>query len=86
MIWFSPEGHERQARRHRHDGGLEGVLLIDVRGYEGEPASTARDELEAAGLKVRVVEQYNDDVDEGLVIRQWPNEGSSTGVTPCGSS
>ena len=35
---------------------------------------------------MRVVEQYNDDVDEELVIRQWPNEGSSTGVTPCGSS
>ncbi|MGH3507346.1 MAG: Stk1 family PASTA domain-containing Ser/Thr kinase [Nocardioidaceae bacterium] len=53
----------------------KGPRPIDVRGYEGEPVSTARDELEAAGLKVRVVEQYNDDVAEGLVIRQWPNEG-----------
>jgi serine/threonine-protein kinase len=53
----------------------KGPKPIDVRNYQGEPASTASDELSAAGFDVRVAERYHDDVDEGVVIRQSPSGG-----------
>ncbi len=62
----------------------EGVTVfvsrsIPVPAVVGEDVDTARQKLEELGLSVEVTEEENADVDEGKVIRQSPDSGSSVG-------
>ena len=52
---------------------------IPVPAVVGEELDDARETLEELGLTVEVVEEENADIDEGKVIRQSPDSGSSVG-------
>ncbi len=52
---------------------------IPVPAVVGEELDDARQTLEELGLTVDVVEEENADIDEGKVIRQSPDSGSSVG-------
>jgi serine/threonine-protein kinase len=53
---------------------------ISVPAVVGQEQGAARTALEELGLTVRVVEEESEDVDEGLVIRQSPDNGASVGA------
>ncbi len=57
-----------------------GPNLVTVPGVAGDAQAEATDALEALGLDVAVDPQFNDTVDEGLVVSQNPRRGE--GVPP----
>ncbi|KOX23442.1 serine/threonine protein kinase [Nocardiopsis sp. NRRL B-16309] len=63
----------------------EGVTLTISRGIEvpavtGQELEEARQALEELGLTVSVTEEESEDVDEGVVITQSPDNGSTVGA------
>jgi len=54
-----------------------GVELREIPPVSGMSQGDARRQLEAAGFKVKVVEEFSDTVERGSVIRQSPDAGAS---------
>lgn len=54
----------------------KGPKPIEVKDYTGKDADKAADELRELGLRVRVDEKHSDDVKEGKVITQSPDDGT----------
>jgi len=53
-----------------------GPRPIEVTDHTGDQADTAQAELEQTGFEVALQEVYNDEVADGVVIRQRPNSGT----------
>jgi serine/threonine protein kinase/beta-lactam-binding protein with PASTA domain len=54
----------------------KGPAPVDITDWTGQPIEQATQALTDAGLKVKPVEQFNEKVDEGLVISQRPGAGT----------
>jgi serine/threonine-protein kinase len=57
-------------------GVSKGQTPIEVKDYRGRPFAEAKAGLEDAGFKVKASEVFSDDVAEGSVVTQDPNDGT----------